>query len=85
MNELKNKKEVLLTSDVSGSQWNVGVWDAWNGSCLMTYKGGLGSKSKTLTIIDGVYLMSCQIEKPLLNVWQFNRHDQIPVKVQLIN
>ena len=47
---MKDKYEVLVTSDTSGS---LGVWDPSTGNCLHQYKGGI-TRANTLTWIKQV-------------------------------
>jgi pre-rRNA-processing protein IPI3 len=71
--------EVLVTSEASGQMWNTCVWDPTTGSALKTYKGSV-TKPKTSVILGNTFLVSSQPTKPLLNVWQLNRHEQKPLK-----
>ena len=71
--------EVLLTSEDTGQMWNICVWDPSTGSTLKTYKGS-ATKAKTAGFISNTFLVSAQPSKPLLNVWNLNKHEQKPLK-----
>jgi len=75
-----NKHEALLTSDNSGQLWNICVWDPETGSTLTTYKGS-SSAPRTLSMIGADYIISAPPSKPILNVWQVNRAEQLPVRM----
>ena len=74
--------ETLFTSDKSGQLWNACVWNPDTGSTLTTFKGSVSSKG-TLTVLGKSWLVSGNPDKPLLNVWQIDRHEQRPVKQTL--
>lgn len=71
--------EVLLSSEATGQMFNVCVWDPATGSNLRIYKGN-ATKSRTLTTVGNSFLVSGQPNKPLLNVWPLNKHEQKPLK-----
>lgn len=75
-----HKHEVLLTSDSSGQLWNCCVWDPNTGSTLTMYKGGVSSPN-SLCLVGEDYILSAQPDKPLLNVWQVNRSEQLPLRL----
>ena len=71
--------EVLLTSDKSGQLFNVAAWDPdANLTSVANYKGGSCSAPRTLCLLQDSFLISSQPQKPVLNVWQLNRHEQRP-------
>ncbi|TRY74762.1 hypothetical protein TCAL_00730 [Tigriopus californicus] len=72
--------EVLLTGESSGQLWNLAAWDPQSGSTLTTYKGA-SSAPRTFTALADTMLVSAQANKPLLNVWMANRHEQQPQKI----
>lgn len=72
--------EVLLTGETSGQLWNLAAWDPQSGSTLTTFKGSV-SASRTFTLLADTFLISAQPNKPLLNVWLANRHEQQPQKI----
>ncbi len=74
-----NRLEVLLTSESSGQMCNLALWDPATGSSLRSYKGNV-TRSRTATLVGNSFLVSAQPSKPLLNVWQINRHEQRPLK-----
>ena len=71
--------EVLLSSEASGQMWNMCVWDPATGSALKTFKGS-ATKSRTTAFLGNTFLVSGQPNKPLLNVWLLNKHEQKPLK-----
>lgn len=76
------KSEVLMTSDRSGQMWNACVWDPETGSALSSFKGAVSSAG-TLCVMGNTFLVSGNPDKPLLNVWQVNKHEQRPLKQTL--
>ena len=71
--------EILLSSEATGQMWNICLWDPQTGATLKTYKGH-ASKPKTTGFISNTFLVSAQPTKPLLNVWNLNKHEQKPLK-----
>ena len=71
--------EILLSSEATGQMWNICLWDPQTGSTLKTYKGH-ASKAKTTGFVSNTFLVSAQPTKPLLNVWNLNKHEQKPLK-----
>ncbi len=72
--------EALLTGDATGQMFNLCAWDPATGAALTTFKGS-ATAAGTLSLLDDSFLVSAQPAKPLLNVWQVNRHEQVPSKV----
>ncbi|XP_034035190.1 WD repeat-containing protein 18 [Thalassophryne amazonica] len=72
--------EVVLSSDSASQLWNVTVFDLQSGSSLLSYRGG-NSSARTLTVLSGEYLLSAQLGKNFINVWEIQRKDQLQQKV----
>jgi len=72
--------EVLLTGDSTGQMWNLCAWDPLSGAALTTFKGA-STAANTLTFLSDELIISAQPKKPLLNIWQINRHEQQPDKL----
>ena len=79
-NIMRTKGEVLVSSEIKGQMWNTGVWDPDTGTLLTSYKGG-STLSRTLTFVGTDYMVSAHPEKPLLNVWQINRNEQMSIRM----
>ncbi|XP_061634556.1 WD repeat-containing protein 18 [Phyllopteryx taeniolatus] len=72
--------EVVLSSDASSQLWNVSVFDAHSGSSLLSYRGG-NSSARTLCVLNGQYLLSAQLAKNFINVWEIHRKEQLQQKI----
>ncbi|TKS75248.1 WD repeat-containing protein 18 [Collichthys lucidus] len=72
--------EVIVSSDSGSQLWNSTVFDLHSGSSLLSYRGG-NSSARTLTVLGGQYLMSAQLGKNFINVWEIQRKDQLQQKV----
>jgi len=79
MSDLK-QFEVLVAGDDSGQTSNLSVWDPTTASCLHHWKGGTSAPG-TVALVGEDYLLSGQHNKPLLNVWQVNRSEQLPLRL----
>uniref|UniRef100_A0A3Q4GG66 WD repeat-containing protein 18 n=1 Tax=Neolamprologus brichardi TaxID=32507 RepID=A0A3Q4GG66_NEOBR len=64
--------EVLLSSDSGSQLWNCTVFDPHSGSSLLSYRGG-NSGARSLTVLGGEYLLSAQLGKNFINVWELQR------------
>lgn len=64
--------EVLLSSDSGSQLWNCTVFDPHSGSSLLSYRGG-NSGARSLTVLGGEYLLSSQLGKNFINVWELQR------------
>lgn len=64
--------EVIISSDSGSQLWNSTVFDLHSGSSLLSYRGG-NSSSRALTILGGQYLLSAQLGKNFINVWEIQR------------
>jgi len=65
-----------MASESSGLLWNLAVWDPDTATILTTYKGS-STVPHTLALVGQDYLVSAQPDKPLLNVWQVHRNEQM--------
>nr|XP_057930464.1 WD repeat-containing protein 18 [Doryrhamphus excisus] len=72
--------EVVLSSDSSSQLWNSTVFDLHSGSSLLSYRGG-NSSARTLCVLNGEYLVSAQLGKNFINVWEIQRKDQLQQKI----
>jgi len=77
---MEDKYEVLLTSDTSGIVGNISVWNHTTGSFLHQFKGNT-SAINTVCQVGSDYVLSAPPDKPLLNVWQVNRSEQLPLRL----
>lgn len=64
--------EVIVSSDSGSQLWNVSVLDLHSGSSLLSYRGG-NSAARGLTLLAGRYLLSAQLAKNFINVWEIHR------------
>lgn len=64
--------EVIISSDSGSQLWNSTVFDLHSGSSLLSYRGG-NSSSRALTVLGGQYLLSAQLGKNFINVWEIQR------------
>lgn len=64
--------EVIVSSDSGSQLWNSTVFDLHSGSSLLSYRGG-NSSARTLTVLGGQYLLSAQLGKNFINVWEIQR------------
>ena len=78
--KMRNKGEVLVSSESKGQMWNTGVWDSETGTLLTSYKGG-STLNRTLSMVGTDYIVSAHPDKPLLNVWQINRNEQMSLRM----
>ncbi|XP_077390795.1 WD repeat-containing protein 18 isoform X2 [Festucalex cinctus] len=72
--------EVVVSSDASSQLWNVSVFDVHSGSSLLSYRGG-NSSARTLCLLNGQYLLSAQLAKNFINVWEIHRKEQLQQKI----
>lgn len=72
--------EVVVSSDSGSQLWNCTVFDLHSGSSLLSYRGG-NSSARTLTVLNGEYLLSAQLGKNFINVWEIQRKDQLQPKI----
>uniref|UniRef100_A0A3Q1GGA8 WD repeat-containing protein 18 n=1 Tax=Acanthochromis polyacanthus TaxID=80966 RepID=A0A3Q1GGA8_9TELE len=72
--------EVVLSSDSGSQLWNVSVFDPHSGSSLLSYRGG-SSAARSLAVLRGGYLLSAQLGKNFINVWEIQRKDQLQQKI----
>ncbi|XP_069581868.1 WD repeat-containing protein 18 [Brachyistius frenatus] len=72
--------EVIVSSDSGSQLWNCTVFDLHSGSSLLSYRGG-NSAARTLSVLSGDYLLSAQLGKNFINVWEIQRKDQLQQKI----
>ncbi|KAI3369194.1 hypothetical protein L3Q82_026149, partial [Scortum barcoo] len=72
--------EVIMSSDSGAQLWNCTVFDLHSGSSLLSYRGG-NSSARTLTVLGRQYLLSAQLGKNFINVWEIQRKDQLQQKI----
>ncbi|XP_038153228.1 WD repeat-containing protein 18 [Cyprinodon tularosa] len=72
--------EVVLSSDSGSQLWNCTVFDLHSGSSLLSYRGG-NSTARTLTVLRGEFLLSAQLGKNFINVWEIQRKDHLQQKI----
>ncbi|XP_068578445.1 WD repeat-containing protein 18-like, partial [Cebidichthys violaceus] len=72
--------EVIVTSDSGSQLWNSSVFDLHSGSSLLSYRGG-SSSARTMTVLNGQYLLSAQLGKNFINMWEIHRKDQLQQKM----
>ncbi|XP_039983826.1 WD repeat-containing protein 18 isoform X1 [Xiphias gladius] len=72
--------EVIVSSDSGSQLWNSTVFDLHSGSSLLSYRGG-NSSARTLTVLRGEFLLSAQLGKNFVNVWEIQRKDQLQQKI----
>ncbi|XP_061592974.1 WD repeat-containing protein 18 [Cololabis saira] len=72
--------EVVLSSDSGSQLWNVTVFDPLSGSSLLSYRGG-SSAARSLAVLRGEFLLSAQLGKNFINVWELQRKDQLQQKI----
>ncbi|KAM9848358.1 WD repeat-containing protein 18 [Aulostomus maculatus] len=72
--------EVVVSSDSGSQLWNSTVFDPHSGSSLLSYRGG-NSSPRTLCVLNGEYLLSAQLGKNFINVWEIQRKDQLQQKI----
>ncbi len=64
--------EVIVSSDSGSQLWNSTVFDLHSGSSLLSYRGG-NSSARALSVLGGQYLLSAQLGKNFINVWEIQR------------
>uniref|UniRef100_A0A3Q3W2L8 WD repeat-containing protein 18 n=1 Tax=Mola mola TaxID=94237 RepID=A0A3Q3W2L8_MOLML len=72
--------EVIVSSDSGSQLWNTTVFDLHSGSSLLSYRGG-NSSARALTVLGGQFLLSAQLGKNFINVWELQRKDQLQQKI----
>ena len=60
--------EVALTSEESGDNFCVSLWDVTSGMQLKSYKGGC-SPSRCVSLLGKDYILASQLNKPIIHVW----------------
>ncbi|KAM4575427.1 WD repeat-containing protein 18 [Fundulus diaphanus] len=72
--------EVVISSDSVSQLWNCTVFDLHSGSSLLSYRGG-NSAARGLAVLRGEFLLSAQLGKNFINVWEIQRKDQLQQKI----
>nr|XP_033811767.1 WD repeat-containing protein 18 isoform X3 [Geotrypetes seraphini] len=72
--------EVAVSSDAAGPLCSCSVWDPHSGSNLLSYRGG-NSAAHGLVLLGGELLLSAQLEKNYISVWEVQRKDQLQQKI----
>ncbi|KAM4629736.1 WD repeat-containing protein 18 [Polymixia lowei] len=72
--------EIVVTADSAAQLWNCAVFDLHSGTNLLSYRGG-NTSSRTLTVVNGEYILGAQLGKNFINVWEIQRKDQLQQKV----
>ncbi|XP_013890137.1 WD repeat-containing protein 18 [Austrofundulus limnaeus] len=72
--------EVIVSSDSASQLWNCTVFDLHSGSSLLSYRGG-NSAARSLALLRGDFLLSAQLAKNFINVWEIQRKDQLQQKI----
>uniref|UniRef100_A0A3P9NES4 WD repeat-containing protein 18 n=1 Tax=Poecilia reticulata TaxID=8081 RepID=A0A3P9NES4_POERE len=72
--------EVVVSSDSGSQLWNCTVFDLHSGSSLLSYRGG-NSAARSLAVLRGEFLLSAQLGKNFINVWEIQRKDQLQQKI----
>jgi len=64
--------EVVLSADSAGQLFNCAVFDPNSGAEFLTYRGG-NTSSRSLTVLNGEYILGAQLCKNFINVWEIQR------------
>uniref|UniRef100_A0A3Q2QLS2 WD repeat-containing protein 18 n=1 Tax=Fundulus heteroclitus TaxID=8078 RepID=A0A3Q2QLS2_FUNHE len=75
--------EVVISSDSVSQLWNCTVFDLHSGSSLLSYRGG-NSAARGLAVLRGEFLLSAQLGKNFINVWEIQRKDSCPGAAQWV-
>ncbi|XP_030639939.1 WD repeat-containing protein 18 [Chanos chanos] len=77
---MSSPMEVIVSADSAGQLWNCAVFDLHTGTNLLSYRGG-NTSSRSLTILNGEYILGAQLGKNFINVWEIQRKDQLQQKL----
>ncbi|KAL4634805.1 WD repeat-containing protein 18 [Arapaima gigas] len=72
--------EVVVCADSAGQLWNCAVFDLHSGTNLLSYRGG-NSSARSLTVLNGEFILGAQLGKNFINVWEIQRKDQLQHKI----
>lgn len=64
--------EIVLSADSAGQLWNCAVLELHSGTNLLAYRGG-NTSSRSLTVLNGEYILGAQLGKNFINVWEIQR------------
>ena len=60
--------EVALTTEASGDNFCVSLWDVNSRMQLKAYKGG-SSPPRCVCLLGKDYILASQVNKPIIHVW----------------
>uniref|UniRef100_A0A3B3RS45 WD repeat domain 18 n=1 Tax=Paramormyrops kingsleyae TaxID=1676925 RepID=A0A3B3RS45_9TELE len=72
--------EVVVCADSAGQLWNCAVFELHSGTNLLSYRGG-NSSPRSLTLLNGEFILGSQLGKNIINVWEIQRKDQLQQKI----
>lgn len=72
--------EIILCTDSGTQLWNCAVFELHSGSNLLSYRGG-NTSARSLTVLNGEYILGAQLGKNFINVWEIQRKDQLQQKI----
>lgn len=64
--------EVVVCADSAGQLWNCAVFELHSGTNLLSYRGG-NSSPRSLTLLNGEFILGAQLGKNIINVWEIQR------------
>lgn len=71
--------EVLMTSEESGDNFCISLWDVNSGMQLKAYKGGC-CPSRCACLLGKDYIMASQVNKPIIHVWHTSKVSEANVR-----
>ncbi|XP_048831758.1 WD repeat-containing protein 18 [Brienomyrus brachyistius] len=72
--------EVVVCADSASQLWNCAVFELHSGTNLLSYRGG-NSSPRSLTLLNGEFILGAQLGKNFINVWEIQRKDQLQQKI----
>ncbi|KAM6945512.1 WD repeat-containing protein 18 [Aplochiton taeniatus] len=72
--------EIILSTDSGAQLWNCAVFELHSGTNLLSYRGG-NTSARSLTVLNGEYILGAQLGKNFINVWEIQRKDQLQQKI----
>ncbi|KAJ8278706.1 hypothetical protein COCON_G00057720 [Conger conger] len=72
--------EVIVCADSAEQLWNCAVFELHSGTNLLSYRGG-NTSARSLTVLNGEYILGGQLGKNFINVWEIQRKDQLQQKI----
>lgn len=64
--------EVALSTESSGDNFCISLWDINSGMQLKAYKGG-SCPSRCVSLLGKDYIMASQANKPIIHVWNMTK------------